>query len=103
MSEIGGKGIKRTAVGSLLRGSGESAESFCNRIRSKLDYLGSVCEVHFAWYTHRNLAGCWICDSICAISVLLDEYEKLLPFVVEGTEHLKEAEPLNGEVPHKDS
>ena len=92
-----GNTIRREAVGSIQRGTGEALDSYLNRLRSKLEFLGSVCEVHFAWYTHRNIAGCWICDTLTALSVSIQEMERMGPFVVEGEEH------LNDEVPPKDS
>lgn len=100
--------IRRESQGSVLRGTGESLESYINRLRVKLDYLARVCEVHFAWYTHRNHAGCWICDAIVAYTAVLNELERQGPFICEGQAELVEeegegTEPLNGEVPLKDS
>lgn len=100
-----GNTIRREAVGSIQRGTGEALDSYIGRLRSKLDFLGSVCEVHFAWYTHRNIAGCWICDTITALAVVLQELESLGPYIVEGQARLEEAvaEGIYGKVPPKDS
>lgn len=95
--------IRREAVGSLQRGTGEALDSYLNRVRSKLEYLGSVCQVHFGWYTHRNVAGCWICDTLTCVSVLLEELERTAPFIDEGPPMGIGGEPLNDEVGLKDS
>lgn len=74
-----------------------------------MEFLGSTCQVHFGWYTHRNIAGCWICDSITFGSVVLEELERVGPYVQEGRAYIEEeeeeeeAEDINGEVLPKDT
>lgn len=88
--------IKRTATGGVQRGTGEALDSYINRIRTKLDHLERVCEVHFAWYTHRNVAGCWICDTLTTLRVAINELERTAPFIVEGTECIQADERPSG-------
>lgn len=45
-------------------------------MESYVGFVGSQCGVHFGWYTHTNVAGCWICDAITALSAVLRELRK---------------------------
>lgn len=63
--------IRRNTEGGVTPGVGELLSSYCNRIRTQLDYLASKSEVSFKWYTHTNPNGCWICDTfVCAYALL---------------------------------
>lgn len=87
-------GIRREKEGAYLRGDGESGASYVRRMRAYLEYLESVSAVHQGWYTHRNSAGCWICDSLLLGRRTLGELDRLYQLEEEG---------INDQVPLKDS
>lgn len=63
--------IRKESAGTVAMGAGEFISSYCNRIRTQLDYLASKSEVSLKWYTHTNPNGCWICDTFNAAYTLL--------------------------------
>lgn len=79
------RGIRPDKSTSNTRGDGEFLSSYCNRIRSVLDYLASKSEVSFRWYTHTNPAGCWICDTFTAAYAILRELQNISHEIESGT------------------
>lgn len=75
-NEDGRGSLRKEKVGGLQRGVGEDIESYLSRLRMQLDGLALTSRVHQAWFTHRNHAGCWICDSILCGYVLLEEFDR---------------------------
>lgn len=71
------RGIRPDKSAGNTRGAGEFLSSYCNRIRTNLDYLADKSQVSFRWYTHTNPAGCWICDTFTAAYALLRELQNL--------------------------
>lgn len=69
--------IRREKEGAYLRGEGESGASYVRRIRAYLEYLENTSGVHQGWYTHRNTAGCWICDSLLLARRTVEELDRL--------------------------
>lgn len=63
--------IRQEKSGSVAMGDGEFLSSYCNRIRTQLEYLANKSEVSLRWYTHTNPNGCWICDTFSAAYALL--------------------------------
>lgn len=53
----------------------EPIDQYLGRVKAKLDYLENICTAHFRWWTHQNIAGCWICDTLTLTSVLLRELD----------------------------
>lgn len=52
----------------LSKQSGETLSAYIDRLHAQLQYAEGICNVHFTWYTHKNAAGCWICDTIVALA-----------------------------------
>ncbi len=46
----------------IIKGTGESTESHVRRLDEYLSKLEWQSEGHRMWYTHKNPAGCWICE-----------------------------------------
>lgn len=46
----------------LIRGIGETTESYGTRIAEYIQKLEWQSEGHRQWYTHKNPYGCWICE-----------------------------------------
>ncbi len=59
-------------------GDGETWESYVARLREFLSRIRWQSEGHRTWYTHKNPAGCWICELLDITDRLLDDS------VVEG-------------------
>lgn len=57
----------------LVRGDGETDESYLGRIDEFLSKLRWQSEGHRLWYTHKNPSGCWICELIQVGELLRDE------------------------------
>lgn len=113
--------IRQEKSGSVAMGDGEFLSSYCNRIRTQLDYLASKSEVSLKWYTHTNPNGCWICDTFSAAYALLRELASVAEQLerntdtdggtsdtgvqcVEGEVSREEGEvDINSEVHNKDS
>lgn len=100
--------IRRESLPGLAIGDGESVLSACARWASKLEFIEKgPLGAHFSWYTHRNPAGCWICDLCTLVSVSMSSVRRLESQLKERECWLdsiqqKEPEPLNDEVPFKD-
>lgn len=67
--------IRRTNRYAYSRGTGESFESYLSRVKAYMEHLENVCGVHLTWYTHKNNAGCWICDALTLAQSLATELE----------------------------
>lgn len=104
--------IRRESLPGLAIGDGESVLSAAARWASKLEFIEKgPLGAHFGWYTHRNPAGCWICDLCTLVSVSmscvrrlesqLKERENFVESVYQHEEQ-KEYNDLYGEVPPKD-
>lgn len=98
--------IRRDKLPTYIRGDGESDGSFMQRIRSSTEYIEKgPLGAHFAWYTHRNPAGCWICDLATLVHVCMRDMQRVYEReVLPGGEALSEEEAVSiyGEVPLKD-
>lgn len=46
----------------LVRGDGETWSSFAGRLGEHISQLEWQSGGHIMWYTHKNPAGCWICE-----------------------------------------
>ena len=47
---------------SVIRGDGETRESYIGRVSELLSRIEWQSEGHRQWYTHKNPYGCWICE-----------------------------------------
>ncbi len=47
---------------SIIRGDGETLESYLSRLQEYLSRITWQSEGHRMWYTHKNPSGCWICE-----------------------------------------
>ncbi len=54
-------------------GAGETWESYVGRLREFLSRIRWQSEGHRTWYTHKNPAGCWICELLDICDRLLDD------------------------------
>ncbi len=54
-------------------GSGETWNSYVARLREFLSRIRWQSEGHRTWYTHKNPAGCWICELLDICDRLLDD------------------------------
>ncbi len=54
-------------------GTGETWESYVGRLREFLSRIRWQSEGHRSWYTHKNPAGCWICELLDICDRLLDD------------------------------
>ncbi len=54
-------------------GVGETWESYVGRLREFLSRIRWQSEGHRNWYTHKNPAGCWICELLDICDRLLDD------------------------------
>lgn len=69
--------IRREKLSGLIRVEGESATGYTRRVGDYLEYvIRGPLGVHFVWYTHKNTAGCWICDLVQCCTVLLSEMRR---------------------------
>ncbi len=59
---------------SLVRGTGETTGSYVERLNQHISQLEWQSGGHIMWYTHKNPAGCWICELL----QIIREYENLL-------------------------
>lgn len=57
----------------LLRTDGEALRSYGERMRAHIEKLDWQSGGHRTWYTHRNPAGCWICEALFIARQLCDE------------------------------
>lgn len=62
---------KRNA--SVVRGDGETLESYTGRINELISRIEWQSEGHRQWYTHKNPYGCWICEILQIGRNLYDE------------------------------
>ncbi len=46
----------------IIKGVGETTKSHVGRLDEYLSKLEWQSEGHRMWYTHKNPAGCWICE-----------------------------------------
>ncbi len=56
----------------LERISGESIESYLERISEHVKKLRWQSEGHRQWYTHKNPYGCWICELLQVTELIRD-------------------------------
>ncbi len=67
----------------LVRGDGETRCSFTGRLSKHISQLEWQSGGHIMWYTHKNPAGCWICEllQVCRQyeDILLDNGDIKLP------------------------
>ncbi len=54
-------------------GVGETWESYVGRLGEFLSRIRWQSEGHRTWYTHKNPAGCWICELLDICDRLLDD------------------------------
>lgn len=70
--------IRREKLPQFAVGDGESTESAVQRWLSAQEYIEKgPLGAHFAWYTHRNPAGCWICDLCTLNAVSMRQVQRL--------------------------
>jgi len=81
-------------------GTGETWESYVGRLREFLSRIRWQSEGHISWYTHKNPAGCWICELLDITDRLLDN-DKLLAerddngFDIDREDLNVDEEPIN--------
>ena len=51
---------------SSVRGNGETLGSYIDRLHELIRQYQWQSQGHIRWYTHKNPAGCWICETIQA-------------------------------------
>ncbi len=51
----------------------EDFSEYINRIGDHITALESLSEGHKIWFTHKNPYGCWICDSLMLLRIIIDE------------------------------
>ncbi len=59
----------------LDRGDGETLGSYRQRLQKFIERIEWQSGGHITWYTHKNPAGCWICD-IIQVARRLDDVAK---------------------------
>lgn len=59
---VGGETLNDKRNPSIVRGTGEDADSYLGRVREYISKLEWQSEGHRLWYTHKNPYGCWICE-----------------------------------------
>lgn len=57
----------------VIRGDGETLESYIGRLDEYISKLRWQSEGHRLWYTHKNPYGCWICELLQITECLRDE------------------------------
>lgn len=59
---------------SVERGTGETLESYRERLLELLSRVEWQSEGHRQWYTHKNPYGCWICELLQIARRSIDEF-----------------------------
>lgn len=74
----------------IVRGVGETSDSYARRIGEFLSRIEWQSGGHILWYTHKNPAGCWICELLQIARTLRDE--ALAEHDDEGTDECEYSE-----------
>ena len=78
MGSTGGDRIKKSKQNpGIVRGDGETRESYRERLNEYISRIEWQSEGHRMWYTHKNPYGCWICEllQVARLGVDIDVVE----------------------------
>ncbi len=66
--------IERKDNPGIIRGDGETSDSYRARLVEYLSRIEWQSEGHRMWYTHKNPYGCWICELLQIARIGADHF-----------------------------